>query len=194
MLEEQPIEETIDATSLQFKPRADRIRVRKHIRNFSYYNQAHALALKIVVDKMLVDKKPRTFNAKSHRKSLRTLYIMLTRSLYYLADFLDTPENTYETFQRHTIWKQDEQADTLTLKYRGPGEEDVKPSSKPDSKPWREPFDNFIEEAEVGMEINIEGLRLEDSDMDYIIGSLLGLEDIVKVVKLDKTTIKMKRI
>jgi hypothetical protein len=192
LIPEQPIEETLEPASAIFKSRQERILVRKKIRNFSYYSMPYGLSLKPVVDRMIADKKPRTFKASTHRKSLRTLYIMMTRSLYYLADFMDTSDNTYESFQRQTLWQQDERAGILTLRYKGPGEEDVKMPTT--SKPWKIPFDTFIEEGESGTEINIEGLRLEQDDLDYIAGSLLGMNEIVKVAELNKTTIRMRRL
>lgn len=192
-IDDAPIEETLEPASAIFKSRQERILVRKKIRNFSYYSMPYGLSLKPVVDKMIADKKPRTFKAATHRKSIRTLYIMLTRSLYYLADFMDTSDNIYETFQRQTVWCQDEKADTIMLRYKGLGDTHI-PVNKPASKPWKIPFDSFIEEGESGTEINIEGLRLEQEDLDYIAGSLLGMNEIIKVVTLNKSTIKMLRL
>lgn len=89
---------------------------------YTYYTEEYALALKPIVDAMILDKRPRNFSCRKYHKTVGSLEKMISRSLNYLVDKLD-PDSRYYKFRRAvkvSKIKNSEVGDSVLLIYKVP--------------------------------------------------------------------------
>lgn len=174
--------------------------------NDSYYKRKYAEALLPVLDAMLVDRKQRSFSAKEHNSSLNSLFLRVNRSWLYIIDHMDE-QGTYERLRKEVYISKDEQTGDVKLSFektkrRKADMEYPEPDrtyiasanvETPDSA-WRENFDDFLENGEMGTEWELSKVLISEGGFDYMLSQVSMFRDCLRVVTLTRTLVKLVKV
>lgn len=164
--------------------------------NSPYYRHRFAEEIKIVVDEVLLSKKPKIwlfkeFEGKLSRKSL---YLKINQAFLYLVEEMDDEAGTYKTAKENiTITRENTGIQMAIAAHTESLTTPSDASSINKSLDWKVKLDKFLEEGAVNVKFEITKLNLSDEDVTNTTSALTALggnvafivkNDSIKVVKL----------
>ncbi len=171
------------------------IRRRKTL-NYTYYNPDYADAIKVVIDAMLIDGRTRSFSCAKYNKTVSTLERLINRAINFLVDNCDESK-TYYNFRRRVmvkkIYRSDENKNSVDIVWKvpqfgGTSESITNDTNKseerevtPQSTEWQSEVDTYICSGEVGTELVISDLSLDNEGVLAVKASVAGISEVVLV-------------
>jgi len=188
--------------------------------NAAYYKPKFAKEVMRIYDMLDITNKNHYVMVSSEklRCSVQTLYLRLQQGLLYVVDKMDTPHKKYAELKESTIlervagkgvrlrWRSvvDEQVvltgsfeeDALIKEQNSAANRRKNQLAQTYENSWRGRIEKFLEEAPDGERLEIDGLNLNEDEMQFIRMSMVGIEGIrysltsrcIKMVKLDAST------
>lgn len=162
----------IDLSKIKDEDLAATRRAPKHWKNGAvavYFTEDFALVAKKVLDELDKCREANLF-FPAEDISVTTLYLRWSQGKQYLLEFMDENGTYKDLASKIRVHKWKQRGTTgLLFKWRQ-SEKFVTPAlQKIERTPqWKLKLDDFIETAQVGQRLKMEGLLLNDADMQYV--------------------------
>lgn len=165
--------------------------------NASYYTEAHAIQVKIEIDKMMVDGKPRIFAySRWPHMTPNSVYLRVNRGIRYLLEFMDSEGKYAKFLEKLDIRRRRDLGVELSIKDQAQSLEEfnaqevVPQSEKPR---WKQRIEHWLEHSEPGSPpFILENLALSVDEVRDLKVEFQGLKSVQTYITA--TTIKLIKV